>query len=206
MQTRTLKATVFVNALVPLAFLLHDAWTDRLGANPIDYVTRATGTLTLCFLALTLAVTPLRGLTGWSALNKLRRMIGLFAFFYGTLHMATYLWWDQGLALGDALADVAKRPFIAVGFAAWLIMVPLAVTSTNGMVKRLGGKRWKRLHRLTYAAAGLGLVHFYLLLKVPTGKLWNYGAVIAVLLAARVASALRKRRAQRGTMSRSAAL
>ncbi|MCC6997018.1 MAG: sulfoxide reductase heme-binding subunit YedZ [Deltaproteobacteria bacterium] len=186
-DTRYWKIVFFTNGLVPLIFLISDWYQGALGANPIDYVTRATGTLALLFLALTLAVTPLRMLTGWGTLNKLRRMVGLYAFFYTTLHLLTYLWWDQELAFGAAVTDVLKRKFIAVGLAAWLIMLPLAITSTNGMIKRVGGKRWKWLHRLTYVAAGLGVLHFYMLLKVPTRKLWNYGLLIGALLAVRIA-------------------
>jgi sulfoxide reductase heme-binding subunit YedZ len=181
------KAVVFVNGLVPLAFMLWDARHDQLGANPVDHVTRATGTTTLLFLVLTLAVTPLRTITGWGTLNKLRRMIGLFAFFYATLHLATYVWWDQGLELRAIFDDVWKRTFIAVGMAAWIVMVPLAITSTNGMTRRLGGKRWKLLHRLTYVAAILGGVHFVLLVKADTTRPVRYGIWIGVLLGFRVA-------------------
>jgi len=189
------KVVFFTNGLIPLIYLVHDWYVDALGANPIDYVTRATGTLALLFLTLTLAVTPLQKLTGWGTLNKLRRMVGLYAFFYTTLHLLTYVWWDQELRLGAAAHDVVKRPFIAVGLAAWLMMLPLAITSSNGMVRRIGGKRWKLLHRLTYLAAGLGVTHFYLLLKVPTAKLKYYATAVTVLLAARVLLwALRKRK------------
>jgi sulfoxide reductase heme-binding subunit YedZ len=175
-----------------------DALRGRLGANPVDYVTRATGTLALLFLALTLAVTPVAKLPRLGKVVRLRRMLGLFAFFYATLHLATYVAWDQEWSPSAIAADVAKRRFVLVGMAAWLLMAPLALTSTDGMVKRLG-RSWKRLHRLTYAAAGLGVLHFYLLLKVPTDKLWSYGLVIAAALAVRPALWLvkRARRARR---------
>ena len=180
------RALVFVNCLVPLALLGWDAARGRLGANPLDFVTRTTGTLTLVFLLLSLAVTPARKLTGVQWLVRFRRMLGLYAFFYGLLHLLTYVWFDKSFALGAIPADVARRPFIAVGMLAFFLLVPLAVTSTNAMIKRLGGKRWARLHRLAYAAAVLGVLHFYMLVKSDARKPLAFGAVLALLLGYRL--------------------
>src|SRR5687768_8933754 len=172
------KLVVFVNALVPLALLGWDWRGGRLGANPLDFVTRTTGTMTLVFLLLTLAVTPLRKLTGAQWLVRLRRMLGLYAFLYGLLHLLTYVWFDKSFAFSDITRDVWQRPFIAVGMLAFLLMVPLAVTSTDRMIKRLGGKRWQMLHRLSYLAAAAGALHFYLLVKSDTRKPIIFGAVL----------------------------
>src|SRR6185436_17723528 len=157
------KVVVFVNALIPLVLLLWDLYNKRVGPNPLEFATRTTGMLTLVFLSLTVAVTPLRKIFGVNSLVKLRRMLGLFAFFYGALHLLTYVWFDRFFNLGSIISDVAQRRFILVGMTAFFLMVPLALTSTNKMVKRLGGKTWARLHRLVYAAAVLGVIHFWLL-------------------------------------------
>jgi len=187
------KLVVFVNSLVPVALLAWDGWRGRLGANPLDFITRTTGTMTLVFLLLTLAVTPLRKLTGAQWLVRLRRMLGLYAFFYGLLHLLTYVWFDKSFASGDITRDVWQRPFIAVGMLAFLLMVPLAVTSTDRMIKRLGGKRWQMLHRLSYLAAAAGALHFYLLVKSDTRKPIIFGAVLALLLGYRLAKFYFKR-------------
>ncbi|HEX8285769.1 MAG TPA: protein-methionine-sulfoxide reductase heme-binding subunit MsrQ [Pyrinomonadaceae bacterium] len=179
------KLLVFVNALVPLMLLGWDWRGGRLGANPLDFLTRTTGTLTLVFLVITLAVTPLRKLTGWQWLVRLRRMVGLYAFFYGSLHLLTYLWFDKAFDLRAIADDVARRRFILVGVLALTSMVPLAVTSTDRMIKRLGGKRWQKLHRLTYLSAVAGVVHYYLLVKSDTRKPLAFAAVVALLLAYR---------------------
>ena len=176
------KLAVFVNALVPLALVAWDWRRGQLGANPLDFVTRTTGTLTLVFLALTLAVTPLRKWTGAQWLVRLRRMLGLYAFFYGSLHLAAYVWFDKWFDLGAIAQDVARRRFILVGALAFTSMVPLAVTSTDKMIKRLGGKRWQKLHRLTYVAAAAGVFHYYLLVKADVRKPLAFAAVVAVLL------------------------
>jgi len=176
------KLAVFVNGLVPLALVGWDWLRGQLGANPLDFVTRTTGTLTLVFLVLTLAVTPLRKWTGAQWLVRLRRMLGLYAFFYGALHLLCYVWFDKWFALGAVAEDVARRRFILVGFLAFLSMVPLAVTSTDAMIKRLGGKRWQKLHRLTYLAAAAGVFHYYLLVKSDVRKPLAFAAVVAVLL------------------------
>ncbi|HJQ30972.1 MAG TPA: protein-methionine-sulfoxide reductase heme-binding subunit MsrQ [Pyrinomonadaceae bacterium] len=176
------KLAVFVNALVPLALLGWDWRRGQLGANPLDFVTRTTGTLTLVFLVLTLAVTPLRKWTGAQWLVRLRRMLGLYAFFYGSLHLLCYVWFDKWFDLAAMAEDVARRRFILVGVLAFTSMVPLAVTSTDRMIKRLGGKRWQKLHRLTYLAAAAGVFHYYLLVKADTRKPLAFAAVVAVLL------------------------
>ena len=147
-DTRFFKVVLFINAFVPLALLLWDVWHKRVGANPLEFVTRTTGMLTLVFLTISLLVTPLRKVTGANWLVKFRRMLGLFAFFYGFLHLMTYVSFDRFFNLKSIPADVLKRPFIAIGMTAFLLMIPLAITSTNKMVKRLGGKRWNRLHKI----------------------------------------------------------
>jgi methionine sulfoxide reductase heme-binding subunit len=176
------KLLVFVNALVPLALLGWDWRGGRLGANPLDFVTRTTGTLTLVFLVLTLAVTPLRKWTGAQWLVRLRRMVGLYAFFYGSLHLLCYVWFDKGFDLGAIAQDVTRRWFILVGMLAFTSMVPLAATSTDKMIKRLGGKRWQKLHRLTYLSAAAGVFHYYLLVKSDVRKPVLFALLFAVLL------------------------
>ena len=187
------KSLLFLNALVPLALLGWDWWRGQVGANPVDFVTRTTGTLTLVFLLLTLAVTPLRKLTKIQWLVRLRRMLGLYAFFYGALHLLTYVWFDKAFAFGPVVEDVGRRPFIAVGMLAFLLMVPLAVTSTDRMIKRLGGKRWQRLHRLTYVSAAAGVFHYYLLVKADTTKPLVFAGLLALLLGYRLYVSYSKR-------------
>ena len=191
-----LKVVLFVAALLPLARLIAFAALDRLGANPVEFITRNTGDWTLYFLCLTLAVTPLRRLTNWNWLVKLRRMIGLYAFFYALLHFTTFFWFDHFFDLGEMWRDVLKRPFILVGFIAFVLLIPLAVTSTNGMVRRLGGKRWQWLHRLVYFVAGLGILHFWWMKagKHDFAQPILFGAIVAVLLAARVVWGLARNR------------
>lgn len=180
------KFVLFVNALVPLALLLWDVYHKRVGANPLEFVTRTTGMLTLVFLLITLAVTPVRKIIGLNWLVKFRRMLGLFACFYGFLHLMTYLWFDRYFNLKSVPGDVASRPFIAVGMAAFFLMVPLAITSTNKMVKRLGGKRWSLLHKLVYLAGIAGVVHFWLLVKSDTRLPLTFGFILLLLLAHRL--------------------
>jgi methionine sulfoxide reductase heme-binding subunit len=181
-----LKAGIFGTCLIPLAVLAWNALTNNLGANPIDEVTDRTGIWTLRFLLITLAVTPARRLTGWNRLIQLRRMLGLFAFFYGSLHFLTYLWLDQFFAIEDIVADVMERPFITVGFASFVLLIPLAVTSTTAMIKRLGGKWWQRLHRLVYAIAIGGVVHYLWLVKADIQQPLIYGVILAALLGYRL--------------------
>ena len=187
------KLAVFVNCLVPLALLAWDWWRGQVGANPLDFVTRTTGTLTLVFLVLTLAVTPLRKWTGAQWLIRFRRMLGLYAFFYGSLHFLTYICFDKWFDFRAIVQDVERRRFILVGFLAFCSMIPLAVTSTDRMIKRLGGKRWQRLHRLTYLAACAGVFHYYLLVKSDTRRPLAFAAVIAVLLGYRLFASYTKR-------------
>ncbi len=180
------KLLLFINALAPLALLLWDVYHGRAGANPLEYVTRTTGMLTLIFLILTLAVSPLRKTFKFNWLIKLRRMLGLFAFFYGFLHLMTYVAFDRYFGLASVPADVASRPFIAVGMMAFFLMLPLAITSTNKMVKRLGGKRWNQLHKLVYLAGIGGVLHFWLLVKSDTRLPLTFGFILLLLLAHRL--------------------
>lgn len=164
-DVRFAKYVVFVNSAIPLGLLLWDLYRKQVGPNPLEFATRSTGMLTLVFLSLTVAITPLRKIFGINSLVKFRRMLGLFAFFYGSLHLLTYVWFDRVFNMKSMAADVVQRPFILAGITAFLLMVPLAITSTNRMVKRIGGKRWARLHRLVYLAAIAGVVHFWMLVK-----------------------------------------
>ena len=187
------KLLVFVNALVPLALVGWDWRRGQLGANPLDFVTRTTGTLTLVFLVLTLAVTPLRKWTGANWLVRLRRMLGLYVFFYGSLHLLCYVWFDKWFDLNAIAQDVARRRFILVGVLAFTSLVPLAITSTDQMIKRLGGKRWQKLHRLTYLAAAAGVFHYYLLVKSDVRKPLAFALLVALLLGYRLFVSYTKR-------------
>ncbi|MBN9427770.1 MAG: protein-methionine-sulfoxide reductase heme-binding subunit MsrQ [Burkholderiales bacterium] len=180
------RAAAFIAALLPLARLVWLGFTDGLSANPIEFVTRSTGTWTLVMLCLTLAVTPLRRLLGWSWLLRLRRMLGLYAFFYGCLHFTTYIWLDQWFDVPAMAADIVKRPFITAGFTAFVLMLPLALTSTKAAMRRLG-RRWQRLHRLVYAVACLGVLHYWWHKagKNDLAEPLIYAAVVAVLLGLR---------------------
>jgi sulfoxide reductase heme-binding subunit YedZ len=180
------KVVIFVNSLVPLVLLLWDLYRKRVGPNPLEFATHTTGMLALIFLCLALAITPLRQIFGVNSLVKYRRMIGLFAFFYGSLHLLTYVWFDRQFKLLSTVEDVARRPFILVGMAAFVLMVPLAITSTNRMVKRLGGKVWARLHRLVYVAAIAGVVHFWMLVKSDTSLPSTFAFIVLFLLGYRL--------------------
>jgi methionine sulfoxide reductase heme-binding subunit len=182
------KPVVFVLALLPLAWLVWGAVAGTLGANPAETLIRSTGDWTLRFLCLVLAVTPLRQVTGWHALARLRRMLGLFTFFYGVLHFLCFAWLDMGLDLAAILQDIPKRPFILVGTAALLLMLPLALTSFNRAIKALGPARWQALHRLVYATALLAVLHFFWMRagKNDFAEVAVYAAVIAVLMGWRV--------------------
>src|SRR5918997_845361 len=182
---------VFVNSLDPLALLLWDGYHHRLGANPPEFATRATGVLALVFILITLLVTPLRKLTGANWLAKFRRMLGLFAFFYAGLHLLAYSLFDKAFAVSEIARDVAARPFITIGMASFLLLVPLAATSTAGMIRRLGGRRWSRLHKLTYVAAVGGVVHYWMLVKADTRVPLAFAAALAVLLGYRLFAARR---------------
>ncbi|HEY0083360.1 MAG TPA: protein-methionine-sulfoxide reductase heme-binding subunit MsrQ, partial [Pyrinomonadaceae bacterium] len=176
------RFVLFMNGLVPALLLAWDAFHGKLGANPIEFATRATGVLALVFLLVTLAVTPARKLTGANWLVKLRRQLGLYAFFYACLHLLTYVWFDKFFGAREIVEDVWARPFITVGMASFLLLVPLAATSTGGMIKRLGGKRWAKLHKLTYVAAAGGVIHFYMGVKADTTIPILFAVALAVLL------------------------
>jgi sulfoxide reductase heme-binding subunit YedZ len=169
-----------------LTLLLWDYYRKQVGANPLEFVTRTTGMLTLVFLLIALAVTPLRRTTGLNWLVKFRRMLGLFTFFYGSLHLLTYVAFDRFFHLTTVPADVVQRPFIAVGMTAFFLMLPLAVTSTDEMVKRLGGKRWALLHRVVYLAGVLGVLHYYMLVKSDVRLPLTFAFLLMVLLGFRV--------------------
>lgn len=190
--------------LVPLAWLAADAFAGRLSANPIEDITHRTGDWTIRFLLATLAVTPLRRITKWNQLIRYRRTIGLIAFSYATVHFLTYVGLDQGFALQYVGEDIAKRPYITVGFTAFVLLIPLAVTSTQGWVRRLGGKRWNALHRLVYVAAALGVLHYLWLVKGDQVTPVYYAAVLLVLLGLRVVHG--RAAASRSTDDRSARL
>ena len=185
---RRFKPFVFLACLLPLARLGWKAYMGLLGANPIEVITHSTGDWTLIFLLITLAVRPLRKLSGQPWLIRYRRMFGLFAFFYVTLHFLTYIWLDKFFNVHDMLADIAKRKFITVGFTGFVLLIPLALTSTSGWIRRLGGKRWQALHRLIYAAAICGVIHYLWLVKADIRKPLQYGTVLAVLLGYRLVS------------------
>ena len=193
------KPVVFVLCLLPFAWLFYGAFTNNLGANPAEYLIRATGDWTLRFLCIVLAVTPLRVLTSTPQLARLRRMLGLFVYFYVVLHLLSYSWFDMGFDVPDIANDIAKRPFILVGFSAFVLLTPLAATSFNRAIKALGGKRWQMLHKLVYLIAGLGLLHFFWMRagKNDFTEVFVYAAIIAVLLGWRVVQFLKKKRLQR---------
>jgi len=181
-----LKPIVFLLCLSPFLILGWNAYNGTLSANPIDDITDATGTWTLRFLMITLAVTPLRKLTGWNWLLQIRRMLGLFAFFSVSLHFFTYIYLDQFFLWEEILADIPKRPFIAVGFTSFLLMIPLAATSTDRMTRWLGGKTWTRLHRLVYFSALGGVIHYLWLVKADTQAPLTYGAILILLMGIRL--------------------
>jgi sulfoxide reductase heme-binding subunit YedZ len=214
-----LKPLVFAAALGPITWLVWALVTGNLSANPLSDVTNETGIWTLRFVCITLAVTPLRRLTRWQGLIRFRRMLGLFAFFYGTLHLLTYVVLDRfaGLDFPDGIVawstlgnlgesivmDIYKRPFITIGFTAFCCMVPLAATSTAGMIRRLGGRRWQRLHRLVYVSGVAGVVHYWWLVKADITRPEAYAAVVGLLLGFRLVHA--GRRAASATLARASA-
>jgi sulfoxide reductase heme-binding subunit YedZ len=193
---RALKPSAIIASLIPLGQLLTYGWTENLTANPIEFITRFTGSWALIFLLLSLSVTPLRKITGWNGLIKYRRMLGLFAFFYAMLHFATYMVLDHFFDFPAIVKDVLKRPYVTAGFTAFVVMIPLALTSTARMVRRLG-KRWQQLHRLAYVAAIGAVIHFYWLVKADIRRPVQYGAVLALLLGYRLLIKLPPRLADR---------
>jgi len=184
--SRLLKPAVFIVALVPLAMLIWNALHDGLGANPVEAITFETGGWGLRFLLITLCVTPLRRITGWQMLVRLRRMLGLFAFFYICLHFLTYLALDAFFDFGYILEDITERTYITLGFTSFLLLTTLATTSTDAMVRRLGGRRWRRLHRLAYVAAAGGVLHFLWLVKADLREPLIYLGILLVLFVARI--------------------
>lgn len=192
LSSKWIKPVLFLICLIPLALLIHRALTGGLGANPVEFLQHSTGDWTLRFLIFTLAVTPLRKLLNLPDLIRFRRMLGLFAFFYVCLHFITYIGPDQSFNFAGMLKDVVKRPFITVGFLAFLLLIPLAITSTAGWIRRLGGRRWQMLHRAIYISAMLGVIHYYWLVKSDVRKPLFYGALVVILLAYRVWVAVAK--------------
>ena len=180
------KIVVFINSLVPLALMGWDWYRGQLGANPVEFLTRTTGMLTLIFLLISLAVTPLRKVLSIQWLIQFRRMLGLYAFFYGFLHLLTYIWFDRSFNIKSTVSDIYARPFIAVGMGSFFLLVPLAITSTKGWIKRLGGKRWALIHKLVYVAAIGGIIHFWMLVKSDTRLPIRFALVLAVVLGSRV--------------------
>ena len=191
---RVIKPSIFLLCLVPVGLLTYQGLTNQLTANPISDITLETGVWTLRFIVITLCITPLRKLSGWSIIAQLRRMIGLFAFFYGTLHFTTYIWLDQFFDISSILKDIPKRPFILMGFSSFLLLIPLAATSFNWIMKKMGGKRWKWLHRLLYLTAIGGVIHYYWLVKADTRRPIIYGIIVAVLLGYRLWDYLKNKR------------
>ena len=191
---RAAKPLVFTLCLLPFAWLFYGALTDGLGANPAEHLIRSLGDWTLRFICITLAVTPLRVITKTQALARFRRMLGLFACFYAALHLLGYVWFDMDFDVQDIARDIAKRPFILVGFSAFVLLTPLAATSFNRAIKALGAKRWQMLHRLVYPIAGLGLLHFYWMRggKNNFAEVFVYVAIVVVLLGWRCVRALRR--------------
>ncbi len=181
-----IKAGVFLAALVPFGVIAAAAASGELGANPVEALIHHFGEWALRLMLATLAVTPLRRLTGWNQAVRLRRMLGLFAFFYAVLHLATYVVLDRSLLVEEILEDLTERPYVMVGFAGFVLLVPLAATSTNAMIRRLGGRRWRLLHRLAYVAAAAGVVHFWWLVKADVREPFIHAAVLALLLVLRL--------------------
>jgi sulfoxide reductase heme-binding subunit YedZ len=191
------KPIVFLACLTPFAWLVYGAFTDGLGPNPAEYLIRSAGDWTLRFLCIVLAVTPLRVMFRLNGLARYRRMLGLFAYFYVVIHLLSYGWFDMGFDVPEIAKDIAKRPFILVGFAAFVLLTPLAATSFNRAIKALGAKRWQRLHKLVYVIAGLGLLHFFWLRagKNNFNEVFVYAGIVAVLLAWRVWYFVRQKKA-----------
>ena len=192
------KPLLFVLCLLPIIWLVYRVATNGAGANPQEYLIRATGDWTLRFVCIVLAVTPLRTLANWPALARLRRMLGRFVYFYVVLHLLSYSWFDMGFDLADIAKDIAKRPFILVGFSGFVLLTPLAATSFNAAIKAMGAKRWQLLHKLVYLISGLGLLHFFWMRadKNNFSEVFVYAAVIAVLLGWRVYQYWVKKRLQ----------
>ena len=192
---RVVKPAVFLACLGPLSWLVYNAFWGDLGANPVETITNTTGIWTLRFLAVTVAITPVRWVTKWNPIITFRRMIGLYAFFYGTLHFLIYFILDRSLIFDDLWEDIVKRPYITVGFTAFMLMVPLAFTSTTGWIRRMGGKRWNLLHKLVYVSATLGVVHYWWKVKLDVTNPMYYAAIVAALLGVRLVRWFARRQA-----------
>ena len=200
MKLKLLKVAVFFAALIPLARLAWKGYQQMLGANPIEVITHSTGDWTLIFLMLTLSITPLRKLTNQAWLIRFRRMLGLFAFFYASLHFTTYIFLDKFFDVHEMVKDIAKRKFITIGFTAFVLLIPLAATSTAGMIRRLG-KRWQILHRLIYVSAIAGVIHYWWLVKADVRKPQYYAIVLILLLGYRLLAEQRKKTAAPARLS-----
>jgi DMSO/TMAO reductase YedYZ heme-binding membrane subunit len=192
---RFAKLLVLVNGAVPATLLAWDAWHHKLGANPVNFAILTTGMMALIFLMLTLLVTPLRKISGWNWIIFSRRTLGLYAFFYACAHFLIFFGFDRSFSVSSTLSEMVKRKYLIVGSTALLVMVPLAITSTNAMIKRLGGKRWRALHRLVYVAAIAGVIHFYMQVKADVRKPLAFATVLAILLGYRLIVYLRQPRA-----------
>ena len=192
------KPMLFALCMLPFAWLFYSALTNQLGANPAEALIRATGDWTLRFVCIVLAVTPLRNISNTPQLARFRRMLGLFVYFYVVIHLLSYSWFDMGFDVADIANDIVKRPFILVGFLAFLLLTPLAATSFNAAIKAVGVKRWQLLHKLVYAIAGLGLLHFFWMRagKNDFAEVFVYAAIIALLLSWRVSQYLKKKRSE----------
>jgi sulfoxide reductase heme-binding subunit YedZ len=195
--TRVIKPILYLLAVLPLAWILFALFTGLVMGDQVKFMQHVTGDTVLTCLMLTLSVTPIRRLTGWNEIIRVRRLIGLTAFWYACLHLTTYLVFDQLLDVGEIAKDIEKHPWVLVGFLAFLCLIPLAITSTNGWIRRLGGKRWQRLHRLVYVAAIAGVLHYLWLVKKDVSAPLTYGAVLAVLLLTRVWWAAERARSRR---------
>jgi methionine sulfoxide reductase heme-binding subunit len=203
--TRVVKPALYVAALLPLAWLLYALISGIVMGDQVKFMQHVTGDTVLSCVMLTLAITPLRRLTGWNEIIRVRRLIGLTAFWYACLHLTTYVVFDQDFSLMEIMKDIAKHPWVLVGFTAFLCLVPLAITSTNGWIRRLGGKNWNRLHRLVYVAAIAGVLHYLWLVKKDIYYPLLYGSVLTVLLLSRVWWALEKARSRRVAVPRKVA-
>ncbi len=193
-----IKPAVFLLCLVPMTLLIHAAFTNQLSANPREDIRDTTGIWTLRFLMITLAITPVRRITGWHSLVRFRRMMGLFAFFHASLHFITYVWLDQSFDFNEMVKDLTKNPFIIGGYFSLILMIPLAVTSTKKWIARLGGRRWQLVHRLVYFSAAAGVFHYYWRVKLDIQRPVAYGALLTVLLSIRGWYALQGRRTNAG--------
>lgn len=193
---RAAKVAVVLLALTPLAYLAYGAYADALGANPVEAIEFGTGKWTLRFLIVTLMITPVRQITGWNWLIRYRRLVGLLTFFFATVHLSVYFALDVGFSVGDVVHDVIKHPYITMGMLAWLTLVPLAITSTRGWVRRLGGRRWTRLHQLVYVTAVAGSIHFLWAVKKDRSEPLAYVTIFAALFAYRIWHALDRRGAR----------